>query len=504
MRVVLLLLVGMLMQCASEQEAEVQGGHPQPIQTVEWQKAKKELPFSLRYPQGWRLEFDQNSGKITVLGEEGERIVIWPFYLDQALTRAGARAVLRRLAAGGHSSSSWEAPQEMGGNMLRMIRQADDRITISSLAWISAPGGTAAFYYEVLSPEDRYAEMEGVFRQIFSSFRPRTGTGSGAQSASFRKWTYRYWQDPYEAAFATEIPAGWSVEGGMYRFAPIDVRPAMQLYSPDREIFIFFGDRTVPSFALPNTISMMTGYVEGTWYVPNMIMIKRYTPGVEFAREYVSRAFSNRLRGFAILKARNRPDAVRGVMEIYQRYGSPYVSQRLDMGDVEFHGYQNQKRMIGYTFVGTSVTAMPSMGGDIGIWRAEQLFGFLAPEERLAEVYAVLAHVVKSFRVNPQWFQMQAGITGNVARITAETNNYISTIITQSYQQRQQTLSNINRRFSNYIRDLVDVYDPATQTTYKVQSGSNYYWIDALENIVGTRLHENPDITRFRQMLNLN
>ncbi len=39
--------------------------------------------------------------------------------------------------------------------------------------------------------------------------------------------------------------------------------------------------------------------------------------------------------------------------------------------------------------------------------------------------------------------------------------------------------------------------------SHQVQSGSDYHWIDALEQVTGTRLYENPDATRFHEMLRL-
>src|SRR5579883_1369180 len=37
--------------------------------------------------------------------------------------------------------------------------------------------------------------------------------------------SYTSWRDPKEGAFTVDVPHGWKVTGGLYRFAPIDVRP---------------------------------------------------------------------------------------------------------------------------------------------------------------------------------------------------------------------------------------------------------------------------------------
>ena len=42
-----------------------------------------------------------------------------------------------------------------------------------------------------------------------------------------------------------------------------------------------------------------------------------------------------------------------------------------------------------------------------------------------------------------------------------------------------------------------------TAKTVKVESGSNYYWVDHSGTVVGTDLHANPDSLWFREMVQL-
>ena len=44
-------------------------------------------------------------------------------------------------------------------------------------------------------------------------------------------WTQ--FEDPAEHAFSLQIPAGWKVVGGLYRFGPLDPRVMVDLVSPD-------------------------------------------------------------------------------------------------------------------------------------------------------------------------------------------------------------------------------------------------------------------------------
>src|SRR5689334_16033918 len=41
------------------------------------------------------------------------------------------------------------------------------------------------------------------------------------------------WRDPKEGAFTVSVPEGWQLSGGLYRAAAIDVRPVVEIQSPD-------------------------------------------------------------------------------------------------------------------------------------------------------------------------------------------------------------------------------------------------------------------------------
>ena len=127
--------------------------------------------------------------------------------------------------------------------------------------------------------------------------------------------------------------------------------------------------------------------------------------------------------------------------------------------------------------------------------------GFIAAEDQLATAVEVVKRMQQSFTVNPQWYASQHATIEAVRRITAETNKYISNIITQSYASRQATYDSIFDRYAHYQRDVVTLSDPQIPQNYQVQAGSNYYWIDDRGMIIGTNTQFNPDPLWFREML---
>jgi hypothetical protein len=55
-------------------------------------------------------------------------------------------------------------------------------------------------------------------------------------------------------------------------------------------------------------------------------------------------------------------------------------------------------------------------------------------------------------------------------------------------------------RFSECIRWTLTVHDQRGQR-FEVWNTSNYYWMDAFRDMTGTMLQQNPDISRFRELV---
>ncbi len=119
-----------------------------------------------------------------------------------------------------------------------------------------------------------------------------------------------------------------------------------------------------------------------------------------------------------------------------------------------------------------------------------------------ARAQEILEHMVQTFAVNPQWAAMQQNITANTSKIVAETQQQVSSLISDSYWRRQGTMDEISRRRSNAILGVEDVADPVTGRELKVESGSNYYWVDQRGTIVGTQTNTVPTLD-FRELIRL-
>jgi hypothetical protein len=374
---------------------------------------------------------------------------------------------------------------------------------VASLAWTASPKGTAAQFLLASAPNDRRRETEAVFAQILGSVRvsgpvdaPSRG-GPAAPDVPFVRF-----QDPAEGAFSLEVPQGWRVGGGVSRRAPVDVRSSVVASSPDNQIHLRLGDVEIPPFSTLTPTLAQLGFREGSPYSPgygvNMIVM-RYLPGEQFARYWVTSRVSRVCEGVQIVSVQPLPQTVQAMNAIMAQHGSPVMSQRLHAGDTAFRCRQGQAPAVGYVFVATLITG----GNDGGAtWNVDQLQGYLSPPERVSQAQAILARMIGSIRLNPDWVRMQRNVTAATTRIVADTNAHISKIISDSYWSRQASQDEMSRKRSNQIRGLEDARDPATGRELQVQSGSSYYWIDHRGNIVGTDIHSRPSLD-FRELVRL-
>lgn len=463
----------------------------------EWRNVKDPMGFSVQVPQGWNAQGDRMSGRVRLSGPAGEQIVIWPVFFSAPLNQQAAASVLQTLAPKFWPSARWERPQTISPTALRARGQVNDRVALASLTWATSPKGSAGYLYALSAPVDTYRSMEETYARILKSFQA-TGAVPDSGAKAGPAVTYVRWQDPRENAFNLEAPAQWRVTGGLFRRAAVDVRTAWTMVSPDGQIQITGGDAEIPTFTVPNPMLAYAGFTEGRWYSPGygvQMLVRRYVPGTQFAKEYVVQKVARGCSELMFSEVRDRADAVQALNAIYAQYGLPAT---IRAGEAAFTCRKGGQSLNGYYFAGTQLTQTSGSG----LWTAEYLGGFLAPNHRVAEAQAVFARVMGSIRLNPQWVNMQQNITANTSTIVSRTHEEVSRIINNSYWNRQHSLDEISRRRSNATLGVVDVIDPVSGRELKVESGSNYYWIDHRGTMIGTQTDTRPNID-FREMIRL-
>jgi hypothetical protein len=424
-------------------------------------------------------------------------VIVWPVFIPGTLQTSSASAVLQRLAPQLWPRSQWQTPQPLTATAVRAAGRAGDQMGVAVFSWVPTPRGNAGYFYVTAAPASRYRQAEGTFAGVLQSFR----AVGGPMPPGTGELTYVRWQDPKENAFSLEVPRQWVVSGGLFRFASVDVRPAIDVVSPDSRVRILAGDAQIPPFTVPNQMLQSLGFREGAWYSPGYgvnMMVMRYRPGVDFAKEYVMSRISQRCAGITVANARDLPQAAQAIDAIYQQYGGMGMTMQLTTGDVAFTCRLNDTQLRGYVLAGTQLTS--AYGSSL--WTVQYLHGYLAVADRAEQAQSVLDHMLQSLQLNPQWVSMQQNLTGQTSQIVTRTNAEISGIISKSYWTTQTTMDELSRRRSNATLGVEDVIDPTTGRQIKVESGSNYYWIDQRGTIVGTNTDTRPNLD-FRELVRL-
>jgi hypothetical protein len=281
----------------------------------------------------------------------------------------------------------------------------------------------------------------------------------------------------------------------------------MRVIAPDEQIALFLGDQQLAgpaAFISPTQMLANTGFVEGTRY--NMSRVSRYQTAAQFLPGYVATAFRSNCQNVRVIFTDDFAELRQQLDSAAQAASMPGTGARFDIGTVAFECTTPKGVMAGFAFARTR--AMIMYGAPMGLpddtitWDVDLLFGYIAQPQRVQEAFAALSQVVGSWRVNPRWAGGNAEMAGAISRITADTTNYTNRILTEGYTQRALRASEVIRIASNQILDTVDVIDPTTNREYKIDSTSNYYWINPQGTIVGTNISARPDID-YTEMVQL-
>ncbi len=109
---------------------------------------------------------------------------------------------------------------------------------------------------------------------------------------------------PTEQAFSTEVPQDWHVVCGMVRRNAVEVTPHLRMLSPDRQIYIVVGDPGVAYFSEPTKFT--------TAQAARDVHVRPYQPGIEYARDYVTKTVPAVCGNVVVVGQKDRPDLAQG------------------------------------------------------------------------------------------------------------------------------------------------------------------------------------------------
>jgi hypothetical protein len=426
-----------------------------------WVQHRDPLGFVVSHPSGWTVETTEEGSILVRSADKSALVLIQPFYLREAVTAKQYVGKVPTLIASLFPQASIERSQQR-------LKQPDEVIATMTYQAQGGPGQAnilcsigdrSGMLFAIAAPKEQFEEMKESLVSMLKTFsftepsEPVPGVGATPNIE------YVKWQDPKENAFSLEVPRGWEVSGGMFRFASVDTRTAVEVLSPDGQIRITAGDAEIPTFVLPDQLLQSTGFPEGSWYSPGYgvtMMVMHYLSGVEFAEEYVKTKVAKGCSELTFEEKRDRPDVAEAINNIHAQYNLGTMSITLNTGEVAFTCQKDSEAMRGYYFAGTQLTTGYGAEGS-GLWNVQFLFGYLAAAPKADLAQAVLSQMITSFRPNPEWVRRQQNLTAETSEIVARTHAEISEMIDQAYWNRQRTQDEQLREWSNTILGQTDL-----------------------------------------------
>jgi hypothetical protein len=472
-----LLLIGALCSLLAASCSSTEGGDGGEEDQGETWTTYKDSGISFEYPDDWNPVSDTERGSVTVTGPGGVELLMLPFFSPTPFTEERTDAALGDLdEADGVTWDSIEKPDDGA-----VVAEGGDgeRGAVALVTWNTTERGSAGYIYFGLAPEDGLGEARDNWARIIESVHVE-GTGDGEVPTP----SYDTWTDPVESAFSVEVPQGWKTEGGTTRPCPVLVQGSVTARSPDRTSLLFMGD-TFPLFTEPIP---SLGLPEGTTY-PHpcgyQSPVAAYMPATDFVVNYVLPEFAP---GATPTAVRNRAGLAAQLMTV--------GINSYDAGEVE---YVFMHRGTEYRGIALAIVERISAGGASN-WHLWRLYLAQAPSDEYQEVLAHGVRMAQSLRINPDWAQMQAGLTAQQTQIIADMAATTSDTISDGYWGRQAVLDELSIQRSNATLEVDQFVDPQTGEEFTLEYSPEHYWIAPNGTIVGTETQTQPDVD-FRELL---
>lgn len=329
---------------------------------------------------------------------------------------------------------------------------------------------------------------------FFASFLPcacqRTATAPGKTSApTSAKIQWLHYSDSAESAFTMDVPLGWQVQGGMYRFGYFDARWMMGVRSLDGKVVILISDVNVPPYALPGPRTPPEGQPDIKPQQYQMV-VERFQQPQDYAATYAKHRFGD------LCKTMN-PSAAAWSPTLPASWSDP--NARSSDGSVAYTCTTTDGPRIATVFTRNALF----QGQGYGFWVAMPISVLCAPD-RCDQAHAMTQHMIDSWQKNPQWVTYQNQLTQIGLQHIREG---FAQFMQQMQQIHEQFTQSLNQQVSSYyahqqseesqfsswadtINGETNVTDPATGTQFKVFTGPkhNYY-----ENGLGVKI--NSDVS---------
>lgn len=340
-----------------------------------------------------------------------------------------------------------------------------------------------------------------IFAVACSSAGSSSAKNTAANSAQLPKsvadikWVN--YNDSAEGAFSMDVPYGWQVQGGMYRFGYFDVRWMMDIRSLDAKIIFRIDDPNVPPYALPGP---STGHNGERYFKPQQfqMIVSDFRDGKSYAELYAKHRFSSVCTTMTPRTADWTPTMPPAWQDNSNEHSAGAVSYDCPTTD--------GPRIV-------TVFVRNTLFRQSNFWVVDPVISVIATPAGTPLAHSMIQHMIDSWRVNPQWKQYQDRMTQiGLNQIRASFGQFMQQMqafhqsFTESmnrqvagFEAHQAAQAHQVSQWAEILNGQQTVTDPQTGSTFQVFSGpkANYY-----ENGLGVKVNSNispgPD---FHQLI---
>jgi hypothetical protein len=299
--------------------------------------------------------------------------------------------------------------------------------------------------------------------------------------------------DSAEGAFSMDVPYGFQVRGGMWRFGYFDVRWGMNIRSLDGKLFIRINDPNVPPYVLPGP---HTGRAGQPYFKPQQMqmMVSNFEQAQPYAERYARRTFQG-----VCTSLTQRASAWTPAMPTqWQADPRAQVSQ----ASIAYDCTTSDGPRIAEIYVRTN---MPPVNN--GLWLADPVISILATSENLPLAHGIVNHMTASWQKSQQWQHYQDRMTQmGLDQIRANFGQFMRQM--QVYHQQREAAMNAQvagfehrqnaqaaqvSSFCDTLTGLTNLDDPQTGTSFQVFSGPNSsYYTNGAGQTVNSNVSPGP------------
>lgn len=285
------------------------------------------------------------------------------------------------------------------------------------------------------------------------------------------------YNDSAEGAFDMDVPLGWQIQGGMYRFGYFDTRWMMGARSLDGKVVILIDDVNVPPYVLPSPFTGSEGQAYSKPQQMQMV-VARFQEAQPYAELYAKRRFGDICKSMTPSTDTWRP--------VLHDTGQDLPPAKVSDGTVAYSCDSSDGPRTAYIVSRNTLF----QGSNYAFWTAAPS-SILCSPDRCAEAREMAQHMMDSWQKNPRWVQYQQQLTQiGLAQIQVAFSKFMQ----QMQQFHQQFTQSLNQQVSGYysrqnaqakqvsqfcdnLNGLTNVRDPKTGAQFQVFSGPkpNYY-----------------------------